>query len=422
LNGYDILLRLGIALAAGLLVGVERGWSGRASATGTRVAGVRTFGLIGLLGGISSLIGQHTGDVVFGILFAAFAVVIVVARGRAARITGDYGATTIVAALVTFALGAVAMEGEIQVAAAGAVVVSLLLGVKSTVHHWVERIEYDDLLAVLKLLVMSVVLLPVLPDRGYGPYQALNPYELWLMVVLVAGVSLVGYVLMKAAKARQGLLAASMAAGLVSSTAVAVSYARLAKTAPGHDRLFAGAIVLASGIMFPRMLVVATAVNSAVIRPLALPLGLGAAAALGGAALLWRRPRTAAPEPEFTLKNPFEFGLALKFGLLLAVVMVASHALQAWLGNVGVFALSLLSGVADVDAITLTLSRAAGETVTQHVAAVGITIAAMTNTVVKAGIAWSIGGASIGRPAAAVLAAAVAAAALGLALQLRFGL
>jgi uncharacterized membrane protein (DUF4010 family) len=382
---------------------------------------VRTFGLIGLLGGVSALIGQTVGAIAFGIIFAAFAAVIVVARGRAARVTGDYGATTIVAALLTFALGAVAALGEMQIAAAGAVVVSLLLGVKPIVHRWVAQIEYEDLLAVLKLLIMSVVLLPVLPDHGFGPWQALNPYELWLMVVLVAGVSLIGYVLMKFSGARQGILAASLAAGLVSSTAVAVSYARLAKRAPGQERLFACAIVLASAIMFPRILLVTAVINSALLPALAVPLGLASVAALGGSALLWRRAPAQAEGHDLVLRNPFEFGVALKFGLILAVIMVLSRGLQGWLGDAGVLALSFVSGLADVDAINLTLSQMAGQSLTPALATLGITVAAMTNTAVKAGIAWSIGGARVGRQTAAVLGSAVGAAALGLAMEIHFG-
>jgi hypothetical protein len=167
MSDFVMFERLALALAAGILIGIERGWHGRAEAEGSRVAGIRTFGLIGLLGGVWMLIADFAGEVVLGLAFGAFALVFLGSHMAAVQQRHDVGATTAVAALLTFALGAMAVAGELALAAAGAVITSMLLGLKPVMHRWLERISYEELLAVLKLLVMSVVLLPVLPnERG----------------------------------------------------------------------------------------------------------------------------------------------------------------------------------------------------------------------------------------------------------------
>ena len=167
MDEVPLLGRVALALAIGILIGIERGWHSRAEAEGARVAGVRTFGLIGLLGGVWMLIADIVGDVVLGQAFGAFALVLLASHVVAVQRRDDVGATTAVAALLTFALGAVAVAGELALAAASAVITALLLGMKPVMHQWLERISQDELFAVLKSLVMSVVLLPVLPSTVY---------------------------------------------------------------------------------------------------------------------------------------------------------------------------------------------------------------------------------------------------------------
>ena len=193
LEFFELSQRMAVALAIGVLIGLERGWHGRDEAEGQRVAGMRTFALIGLLGAGSSLLALQLGEIFLGFAFASVAAVMTLFRLRAAAETKDYGATTIIAGLLTFALGALAMRGELGLAASVGVVAALLLGVKPGLHRLLLKIDYEELLAVLKLLAMSVVLLPVLPNRGYGPWQMLNTYEVWLMVVLICSISFVGY-------------------------------------------------------------------------------------------------------------------------------------------------------------------------------------------------------------------------------------
>jgi len=419
MDELDLLKRLGVALAAGMLIGLERGWHERAMPEGGRVAGIRTFAIVGLLGGLWAVLGELVGEIALGFAFLAFAVVMIVARIRAAEKVDDYGVTTVVAALVTFALGAIAVRGQLSIAASGAVVTALLLGIKPVLHGLIERIERDELTAVLKLLLMTVVLLPVLPDRGFGPWKALNPYELWWMVVLIATMHFVGYVAVKLVGERRGIPLAGLAGGLVASTAVAVSFSRIGRKAPGATRLLAAGIVLASAVMFLRVIIVVGIIEPRLLPTLAWPLGGGALAGFAAAALLWRQQRSVTGAGHQAIaRNPFEFGMAFKFGLLLAFVMIAARALKDWLGDTGVYLLSLLSGVADVDAVTLSLTKLAGGDLTMAVAATGIALAALANTLVKIGITCAAGGMAMARTAGLGLAASLAGGTAGAVLML----
>jgi len=408
--------KLGLALALGILIGFERGWHERKEAEGSRVAGIRTFGLIGLLGGLWSALAEALGEILLGFALVAFAGVMAIARARAARETKDFGATTAIAALVTFALGALSVRGEMAAAAAGAVVTALLLGVKPILHGWLTRVSYEELLAVLKLLVMSLVLLPVLPNRGYGPWSALNPYELWFMVVLIAGISFVGYAAVRLAGERQGILLASLAGGLVASTAVAINFAGLAQKNPERRHLLAAGIGFAATTMYPRTLLIATAVAPILMKHLVLPLGAATLAGYLTAIFLWNRTRAEQQETELALRNPFEFTMALKFGLFLAAIMLLARAFQHWLGDVGILTLAVLSGVADVDAINLSLSRMAGDSLAVDVAAGGIVLAVVSNTLLKAGLATWIGGLGMAWPLAVSLGSGLVAGVAGFSL------
>lgn len=409
----ELFLRLGLALAIGMLIGFERGWQGRAEAEGSRVAGIRTFALIGLLGGLWQVLAAALGEVLLGVAFLAFAMVIVVARVRAASATHDYGITTIVASLLAFALGALAARGELALAAAGAVVTTTLLGIKPILHGWLTRISYDELLAVLKLLVMSVVLLPVLPNQGYGPWRALNPYELWLMVVLIAAISFLGYVAVRVAGERSGILLSGIAGGLVSSTAATLNFSRLARANPERRWLLASGIGFAATTMFPRSLLVVSAIAPPLFDRLALPIGAATVAGYVAALLLWQRTRPGQAETALKIENPFEFTVAVKFGLLLAAVMLAAHGVRLWLGDSGLYALAAVSGTADVDAINLSLARLVGAGVTVDVAARGVMLAVVANTLCKGALAIAVAGRRMAWPVVPTLGASLAGLALG---------
>jgi uncharacterized membrane protein (DUF4010 family) len=397
----ETLLNLGLALALGLLVGLERGWQERAAAEGSRIAGIRTFGLIALLGGLWELLARGSAEILLGISFLAFAILMIIAHVAETRVSKDYGVTTLIAALITFALGALAVRGDQAVAATGAVVTAVVLSLKPVLHRWLQQIQREELTAALKLLLISVVILPILPDQGYGPWQALNPYELWWLVVLIATISFAAYCAVKIAGVERGILLTGFLGGLVSSTAVSIHLARLA--AAGKHKILAAGILVASATMFVRVLFVTAVLNPALSRSLSLPMIAIALWLFGAAAVNARKSEQTVIAP-LKLRNPVELGQALQFGLLLAAIVLAAKAAQAWFGDTGIFLLAVVSGVADVDAITVTLSRWAVSDASIRAASIAVLAAAMVNTVTKAVLTAAIGGHGIGSQVAWPLA------------------
>ncbi len=392
-----IYYHLAAALLLGLLMGVERGWKTRDVEEGQRVAGLRTYGLIGLLGGGSAVLAQQVGELLVGLIFigltGALTTVYVVNRREGGA---DVGITSLVASLLAFIFGALAGLGEVAVAGAAAVVTTLLLGYKPLLHRWIQALESHELHAGLKLLLISVVMLPVLPRQGYGPWEALNPYEIWWMVVLIASISFVGYFAIKIAGARRGTLFTGLFGGLASSTALTLHLARAARRRPAQVPLLGIGILFACGTMFPRMLLIAAILNMQLLRPLLLPAAVMTVLVYAPALYYWWSSKPAKTETEAPLNNPLELRTAVSFGLLLTLVLLLSKALQAWLGEAGVLMLAVASGVADVDAITLSLARMSEDQLGIRIAVSGILIAAAVNSLVKGGMAAVIGGARIG--------------------------
>lgn len=392
---FSSFYTLGVALALGLLIGMERGWKDREVEEGGRVAGIRTTALIGLLGGIFGLLAQQLGGLVLAVGFVAVAVVLSTAHVVAYRRTGDLGITGLVAQLLAFSLGAMATLDHVVLATVAAVVTTVLLSVKPFLHRLLERLERKELHATLKLLLISVVVLPLLPDQGYGPWDALNPYRIWWMVVLISGISYVGYFAMKTIGKRKGVMATGLFGGLASSTAVTVNLSRLARQGTAAPNVLAAGVVAACATMFPRVLVVTGVVKTELMFRLLWPMLVMAVACYAAAALLWRRSSTD-EAGDAKLRNPFEIGPALLFAGLLAGLMLLSHVLSDAFGDAGVYALAAASGVADVDAITLSLANMSNDAVPLRTAAMGVLIAAFVNSLVKAGLSLGIGGRALG--------------------------
>lgn len=386
--------RLGVALALGLLIGLERGWKRRSEAEGARIAGFRTFGLVGLLGGILALLAGELGALVLALGFVAVAAVLVVAHLQSLRAHSepDRGITSLVAALLTLTLGGLAGVGYTGAAAAGAVVTALLLNLKPMLHGWLERLSRDELLAVLKLGLISVVVLPVLPDRGYGPWNVLNPYAIWWLVVLIAGISFVGYFSMKMLGAGRGIPLTGLFGGLTSSTATTLSFARMGRRQPSLAPILASGIAVAAATMFPRILLEVAVVNPGLLGRLAPAIVVTTLLVLLGAALLWWRSPGPAESGEVELKNPFEISPALQFAFLLALVLLLAEAARQWFGDTGVLVLAAVSGLTDVDAITLSMARMAKGQLAPDSAVGAILLAAAVNTAVKVVLAALLGG------------------------------
>ncbi|MDH5326263.1 MAG: DUF4010 domain-containing protein [Gammaproteobacteria bacterium] len=389
----DQLISLGIALALGLLVGLERGWQEREAAEGSRIAGIRTFGLIGLLGGLWALLAGNSqySDITLGFAFVGLAIILIVAHTVDRGSQRNYGVTTIIAALITFVLGILTVLGEKNVAVAAAVATTVLLSLKPVLHQWIQKIEILELTAALKLLLISVVLLPVLPDKGFGPWEALNPYEIWWMVVLIASISFISYVSMKLFGAHHGLLLTGFLGGIASSTAVTLNYSHMARTLNIH-RVLAAGILIASATMFPRVLLEIAVINHEMIPLTATPLLAMTTVNVLGAFWLWRhQPDTLSPQ-ELARSKPFELLPALRFGLLLVIIMLLAQAFKHWLGDTGIYVLAAFSGIADVDAITLSLARMARNGLADEIAANAIIIATIVNSAVKTALVYFIGG------------------------------
>lgn len=383
---------LAVALAIGLLIGVERGWKKRESIEGTRIAGVRTFGLIGLLGGASALLSQSLDLFVFAAVFIGLVVVLASAYVATLKTNQDIGITTLIAALLTFILGGLAVMGQVILATTLAVVMTLLLGYKPVLHRWVNALEGKELRAGMKLLLLSVVLLPILPDEGYGPWHSLNPYVIGWMVVLIALISFVGYFAIKIGGAKKGVVFTGLFGGLSASTAVTLRFAQLARQDSRMTGILSVGVLLACGTMLPRMLLVAGVLNWNLVALLWFPAMVMALLVYVPAIGYWRIQTEKTLDTSSILANPLDLKAALIFGSLLVLIMVLSAFLQHVYGDTGLLALAAASGVFDVDAITLSLARMSQESLALKIAVTGLVIAAASNNLVKAMMAGFIGG------------------------------
>jgi uncharacterized membrane protein (DUF4010 family) len=390
---YVVALELLAALAIGLLIGIERGWSGRKEDEGQRVAGIRTFSLIGLLGGVIALLSQEIGHWLLVVGFVSVSALVIAAHILDVKKDNDVGTTTAFGMILTFSLAAWAAYGNQIPAMAVTVITMFILGHKPTLHRWLTCVSSEDFFSGVKLLLISVVLLPLLPDKGFGPWEALNPYWTWWMVVLISGLSFLGYMVIRMTGERLGMIVTAVAGGLVSSTAVTLSLARFARNKP-VTLIFSGGVLIASSIMFVRVMIEVFVVHAALLRLLWLPLTAMLLGLLCSLIWIWRQNGKNGKEQDqrLELKNPLQLGMALQFGLLLAVILVLSEAMKHWFGNQGVYILSVISGLMDVDAITLSLSRSAHASLEGEVAITGIVLACATNTLFKGILfAWIAG-------------------------------
>ncbi|HJR70823.1 MAG TPA: MgtC/SapB family protein [Gammaproteobacteria bacterium] len=413
--GIDTALwhRLAIALGIGLIVGLERGWKTRDQHGGQRLAGLRTFAVTALCGGVLAAISLPDR---FAVLAAGTLVVGALVVGGyliTVREQRDFGMTTELAMLTTFGLGAVAVLGAPFEATAAAIVMALLLGFKAEFHAAIEKLERQELLATLQLAAIAAVLLPLLPNRDLGPWGAVNPRVVGMLVLLIAGLSYVGYFAVRTLGARLGLTLTALFGGLSSSTAVTVAYARRARTETAHRVLLGAGILLAAATMVPRLVVELSAVNRSLLAALAPT--FAALMLVPLVAVLYvvvsRRHGTASGGLE--LSNPLQLRAALGFGALLIVLFVATEGLRRWLGDTGTYAVAAIAAVLDVDAVTLAMAEdAARGTLDPLTAQRAIALAALVNTGAKGVLAAAFGGVPMLRSASAVLGAALLAGAV----------
>lgn len=410
---FDDLLHLAVALTIGFLIGFEREHTHRAEAREHSFAGARTFSLTALAGALSGLVDESL--ILPGVALLAIAALTVAAYWASAREKPGAGGTTEIALLATFILGLAAARGHVLPAAVGGVAAAIILSIKESVERWASALTENELHAALRLLAISIIILPVLPNEPFGPYDALNLRDIWLMVVFISGLSFLGYWLIKLAGSGHGVLLTGFVGGLASSTATTLSLSRFAKNGVRSGELAAG-ITAANVMMLLRIGLVVAALARDVL--LALAPGLAAAAIAGGAGVLWlRRGDNHADEQEDMLElgNPMEIKPALIFAGLLAVIAVAASFGADRFGPSGLMLVALISGLADVDAITLIAGRQASAGLLGfQAAAYAVMIAAASNIVLKAGMAWGVGGRELGFRVGAVFAAMIAAGAAAL--------
>ncbi len=419
---YNLLSRFAVALGIGLLIGLERGWRAREKESGTRAAGIRTFAVSGLLGAVVAALAQAAGagaGFVLGAGFAAFAAVITVFCREENRASDTFSATTAVAAIVTFALGGYALVGDVRVAAAAAVATAGILAAREDIHSWVARITWPELRSVLVLLAMTFIVLPVVPDDPIGPFGGVNPREIWLIAIALAGVSFLGYVGVRLLGAQQGILISGAAGGLASSTAVTVANARHAAAGEATADLLAAGVALATAVSFLRVIAIVAALQSSLLWLVAPPLLAATAVTIALSLLPLRlRPRRGKIPQRAVFRNPFAFWSVVGFAIFLGVIVVAGRVISERVGATGAISGAAAMGLADVDAITVSIARLAPRTLSEQSAVFAMLTAVATNMLSKLTIGAVLGSRAFALYLAAISAACFAAAGIALWLTL----
>ena len=413
-QGLEHLPRYLTALAIGLLIGLER------ERNPTAKAGLRTCALVALAGALSAGLAEaFAAPSIIAVGLAAVALVMTAAyyHHHEPFHEWDPGTTTIAAVIGCYLLGALAVSGHVRLAVILGILATVLLYFKAELGGVARRLERRDLVSILQFAVVAFVVLPLLPDRGYGPYAALNPRHVWLMVVLISGVSLAGYVALRIVGSEHGALLLGLFGGLVSSTATTLAYSRYARGGSEFAALAGTVIVTANLVLLLRLAVLAAITAPGALGVLGPVLAAGLAAGAAAFAIGQRRrgPPQALTMPP--IGNPTELRSALGFALLYAGVLLLVAWLEALIGARGVYAVALASGLADVDAITLSSLRLYGlGSLTPAQAAIAIVLAVYANAVFKLGIVRAVGGGALLRRCLPAVAAMMAGAALGTAI------
>ena len=407
----EYLPRFITSLAIGLLIGLERERSPAAK------AGLRTFALVALFGTVAAMLSQVTATpwpLTGGLLVIGLMIIAAYFRERE---ISDPGTTTVAAILVCYGLGAMIWHGYSTLAVMLAITTTLLLYFKAELRGITQKLSRRDLTSMLQFAVLSFIILPILPDRNFGPYDALNARQIWLMVVLISGVSLAGYVALRFVGQRYGIALLGVFGGLASSTATTLVYARHSKANEGVVQLAVVVILIANLVVLVRLSIVSAAVSPAILPQLLPVLGSGLALGLGAAVYGWHQLSQQGEVPMPQVSNPTELRTAVGFGLLYAVVLFFAAWLSDIAGNSGLYVVALVSGLTDVDAITLSSLRLFGLgklQATETVAAIALGI--MSNIGFKLGLVFFIGGPLLAKRCAVGMIAT--AAGIGLALLL----
>ncbi len=383
-----------VALALGILIGLEREYA-RYRKRGHDYAGIRTFPLIALFGALAAYFGH---SISVWILIAAIFLIgllivlayFMISKGSSAH----FGATSEIAGFLTFFIGMLCYHGEIRFAVILAVVITIILYTRSLLHHFAEKMKKEEMADTLKFALIAFVILPLLPNQGYGPYEIFNPFIIWLMVVFISGISFFGYILMKWF-GEKGIALAGILGGLISSTAMTTSFAQRSKKEKKIFRALVLGVILANSLMFIRIIIEVFVLNRNLIPKVLPPLSILIVVSAIFSYFLWKKSKKV--QGKIKLSSPFTLTQALKFGAFFAVILALVKLADVYLSSKGVYLVSFISGFADVDAITVSLSQLAQDTLSLETARNGIILAALTNVGVKGGIAYFLGGKDFGR-------------------------
>lgn len=415
----ELLKSLAIAGGLGLLIGLERERSeareaAETGAPGEVSAGIRTIPMVAVWGVLAAWLSDAYSNGVLLVSVAGLLVLLVASYWwQFKRSKAEPGMTTPVVLVVTFFLGVLVHTGEHFVAIIAAVAMTALLAFKVQIHRVARGLTEEQVGSILEFVVLMAVVLPLLPNHAVDPLGALNPREIGLMVTLIAGISLAGFVLVQFAGASKGLRFTAALGGLVSSTAVTLSFSKHSKTQTRAAPELGLGMALACMIMFPRILLEVAAVGADLLPYAAVPIGAMLATAFLTYRVLDKKTTSADRTPaEFELQNPTELSTAIKFGLIYALIRWGSSAASEYAGSSGLYLVALAAGATDVDAITLSMARMAGNEISNGTATMAITLAAISNNVVKLSMAWVIAHPSARKPLAIILSISAVAGAV----------
>ncbi|UCD98596.1 MAG: MgtC/SapB family protein [Chloroflexota bacterium] len=383
----DLFLRFGVALAIGFMIGLQREYAFR-TVERELVAGERTFALMGLVGALAAMSADLTsssiaflGVILLVGIFTAIAYFIDAWRGQV-------GLTTEVAILITVLIGALCYWNYLTLAAALGIATTVLLSLKIETDRLVKALTREDIFAALQLAVITIIVLPILPNESLlpPPFDVLNPFKIWLMVVFISGINFLGYIAIKFVGPERGIGITGLLGGLISSTAVTLGFSERSNREQGLSKPFALAIMIAWTVMFARILVEVGVLNLDLLAVVWLPIAASGLAGIFYCIYLYISQRVSETDTQ-EFSNPFDLISAIKFGLLYAVILVVARAAQMYFGDTGVYISSLVSGFADVDAITLSLAQLSNTGgLSFQVAAEGIVLAMIANTIAKGSI------------------------------------
>lgn len=403
--GIELVVAFAVGGGLGAAVGLERQLG-----EGDQRTGARTFALYGVWGVAAGLAGDLHGGAAFGALALGFLLLVVVSHVLDAQATGDRGTTTEAAQVATFVVGVLAYRSEWIAAVVLAVATAVILGAKAAVHQFAGRVSEEDSRSALQFAVVTGVVLPLVPNEAYGPYGAVNPRQIWLMVVFVSAIGFVGYLGLRLVGGRS-LGLTGVLGGVASSTAVTLGLSRLSRLSDGLRPALAAGIIGASTLMFPRVLVEAAATAPALAVRLA-PALVVLTAATGVVTVWWlRRPALGADRASVPVRNPLTLTVAVQFGALYGVIVLLAKALMAEVSTDSLVVLGAISGLADVDAITLTAGTLVADGLEVETGARAVLVATATNTLVKVGLVWALGTRGLARSVGLVLVPAAVVAA-----------